>query len=489
MELDPTYLILMLSRGEGINNIIFIIMGIIFIKIMQYGSDNILDRINKYRNKKWNKIFFEGQETISDGWKFYSYPKPFLALCRHAYINDYSNRLKHFIMSKNSQYSWQTISKGDNSNNFILDECFNIEIDKDKKILLDVYADKGNQKVSKSDKTNDKPNTIYTGIMLCLKSKTYSMEYLRKFVDRCTREYDDYIKSNTGDKIYHFIFKGRSKHGDTLDFTSSVINDLGSKIQTCYESFEHIHNEHKEKIIDDINRLKHIDYYKKFGLKRKKGYLFHGYPGCGKTYTVMAMSNYDKRHIIEIPMSRIKTNRDLEDLLALTEIHGIKFERHQIILLFDEIDTGSAAINKKEEEKDIDKKVDKKELIELLVNKDTTSILKNSDDTLNLGTVLSRIDGIGNYDGIIIVATTNCREKLSPALYRHGRLDPIFYDYCRRVDIKNIIEEHLNIKLTEEQIKELPDREQKIAPSSIIKYIEDSKYKFDTLIDILKNAK
>ena len=40
-------------------------------------------------------------------------------------------------------------------------------------------------------------------------------------------------------------------------------------------------------------------------------------PGCGKTSAVIAMANYGKRHIIEIPMSRIKTNGDIEEILSL----------------------------------------------------------------------------------------------------------------------------------------------------------------------------
>ena len=117
---------------------------------------------------------------------------------------------------------------------------------------------------------------------------------------------------------------------------------------------------------------------------------------------------------------------------------------------------------------------------------ETNRFLKPDDsDKLNLGTVLSRIDGIGNYDGLIIIATTNCRDKLSPALYRHGRLDPIFYSYCRRVDIQHIIEEYYEIKLTQDQIDKLPDEVHKIAASSVIKYIEDYNNNLEELINFL----
>lgn len=59
-----------------------------------------------------------------------------------------------------------------------------------------------------------------------------------------------------------------------------------------------MHNEHTQMFINDINKLKDIEYYKEHGLKRKKGYLFHGEPGCGKTSTVVAIALYDERHIV-----------------------------------------------------------------------------------------------------------------------------------------------------------------------------------------------
>lgn len=99
------------------------------------------------------------------------------------------------------------------------------------------------------------------------------------------------------------------------------------------------------------------------------------------------MSNYDKRHIIEVPMSRVKTNKDLEYILNLTKINEIEFTKDEIIILFDEIDQGTDEIT---ENKNTDKDISI--LTSLIANKSDKPIRKNNDE-LNLGCILSRLDG------------------------------------------------------------------------------------------------
>ena len=68
--------------------------------------------------------------------------------------------------------------------------------------------------------------------------------------------------------------------------------------------------------------------------------------------------------------------------------------------------------------------------------KDTTG------QKINLGTLLSKLDGIGNYNGLIIIGTTNCIDKLEPALYRELRLTPIEFRQLRKCDCIKIIQSY-----------------------------------------------
>jgi SpoVK/Ycf46/Vps4 family AAA+-type ATPase len=166
------------------------------------------------------------------------------------------------------------------------------------------------------------------------------------------------------------------------------------------------------------------------GLKRKKGYLFYGKPGTGKTLSVINMSNYDKRHIIEVPMSKIKTNSELESILTLKQINDIKFKPSNVIILFDEIDIGANLCR------------DNKTQLEM--KKDDILLLQK--DKLCLNTLLSRLDGIGNYGGLIIVGTTNNIDNIDTALYRDGRLGLVHFDYATSSDIMNIIKKYYQIQ-------------------------------------------
>jgi ATP-dependent 26S proteasome regulatory subunit len=77
---------------------------------------------------------------------------------------------------------------------------------------------------------------------------------------------------------------------------------------------------------------------------------------------------------------------------------------------------------------------------------------------LNIGTILSKLDGIGNYNGMIIVFLTNFMDKLDDALLRDGRLTPIEFKKLRKIDVMDLIEHQFNIKLSDKQKELIADR-------------------------------
>jgi ATP-dependent 26S proteasome regulatory subunit len=52
---------------------------------------------------------------------------------------------------------------------------------------------------------------------------------------------------------------------------------------------------------------------------------------------------------------------------------------------------------------------------------------------------------------MVIVATTNRKNNLPPALCRHGRLTPMLFDLLEKEKIEEMIEVYYNIKLTKSQ--------------------------------------
>jgi hypothetical protein len=160
----------------------------------------------------------------------------------------------------------------------------------------------------------------------------------------------------------------------------------------------------------------------------------------------MAMALHDNRHIIEIALTAISKDVQMENIMSLSEINGIPIDRDRIIMMFDEIDTSFDIDRNKKEDKSgdgslsdfitnaIDAKISSK--IDDAKNdtddkhdtmpRPNADVVKGSD--LSFGKILSKFDGIFNYNKLIIVALTNHIEKLDEALYRDLRLTPMLFE-------------------------------------------------------------
>jgi SpoVK/Ycf46/Vps4 family AAA+-type ATPase len=250
-----------------------------------------------------------------------------------------------------------------------------------------------------------------------------------------------------------------------MTFSSKILTNENT---FCYETFDNLFNEHVEMFKNDIDRLKNIDYYKDTGMRRKKGYLFYGPPGCGKNMTVTAMALYDKRSILDISYHLIKENSELDDMLNLKFINDIPVENSRLILYADEIHVALEKYDNlscdKPNQNDISELLN--DIKSIMVNKDNninkSIILNNSDkdniDKLNIGSLLSLLDGNFNYDGLIFIGMTNYIEKINSVLCRSLRMTPIKFDYLRKIDIINLMEKTYSTELSQNDINKIPDK-------------------------------
>lgn len=506
-----TGIFLIMSRllnGENIsvNEIIFTICIIMIYNIIKSLIDNdkiILFVNNFFENKILGykqSITVIGFETIHCNGFFYDYPYSMLAL-NHLFVTKYN--VPNYILANlnnNGVYFSDDLEDSNKESDFeacyIIDDINYLKLNKD----LDISMIRKKTISHKSSIRNNNHETESTHVKLVLYSNTIN---LKDFINNAIKEYTEYCNKKNNNNIYHFIYQGGS--GNSIKaFTKHLLSKKDSSKLT--EGFDHLFNEHTSVFIRDIDRLKNKSYYKKFGLKRKKGYLFYGHPGCGKTSSVTAMALYDNRHIIEVPFSRIKTNKEFEELINLDHIDDVKFNKDEIILLFDEIDINNKVLSRKN---DSDNTNEINTIIKALglvnktnenqkINKDNSCdtdspvIVSNSTnfnhldtESINLGTFLSRLDGIGNYDGLIMIATTNHLDKLDPAIYREMRLTPYYFDYLRQIDIRNMIEKYFETKLSNELIDMLPDRKDKITPAKLRHIIQDFIHENDNINKII----
>uniref|UniRef100_A0A6C0H516 AAA+ ATPase domain-containing protein n=1 Tax=viral metagenome TaxID=1070528 RepID=A0A6C0H516_9ZZZZ len=422
-----------------------------FIKevISKSNSEDIYKYKEEYCSKEiilsFDKIEFSVQNII---W----------AINYYLVINN-KNVSKIIINDNDENYS-NMFKENKNKIYFRINNVVNLSIDND--VILSITRKVNVEQTKKTGNTHIE--LTYT-----IKSKNPLYNYLENILS----VFMDVIKKIRMDEnneiIYHMIYQGLGR------FLTKVLSD--KKNNELFETFEHLYNEHNELLINDLKRIKDLEYYKKRGLKRKKGYLFHGIPGSGKTSTVVAMALYDKRHIIEVNFNLLKSQNDMNTIMNLKNINGIEINNENIILLFDEIDHGLKKYNrekKQEEEK----------------NNNNVFVLKYLDDNnndeneLDIAKILSSLDGIGNYNGLIIVGTTNYMDRIDPAVYRELRLTPIEFRELRICDVIGIIKKYFDEPMTEKQKEKIIDR--KISPAKCINACQMFEKKgIDELLDYL----
>ncbi len=210
-------------------------------------------------------------------------------------------------------------------------------------------------------------------------------------------------------------------------------------------SFDNIFFDQK---LDIKNRLDFFinnrEWYKTKGIPYTLGLMFSGKPGCGKTSTIKAIAKYTKRHVIDIPLTKIDSCRDLMNIFYGEEINNKKIPMNKRIYLFEDVDSILEVLKERENKEKETKEVsdDQNVLIQALISKKGVSSADKgkSNDKLNLGFFLNLIDGVLETPGRILILSTNHPEKLDRALVRPGRIDiKVHLEKCSKSMIRDIL--------------------------------------------------
>lgn len=385
--------------------------------------DEIINNYNQNKNSPFkNKLVLTGREEIlfrETSFKNYYYSKEMWAI-------------NWLLINKLNYQNYECVN-GDIKTlmyKYVLEplELFKIQDDLFLTLKKEHRFDIFNRKIDKGTCNNS------ADIIFILYSNTLN---IKKVLETYVNEFDIYRNNIGTNKIlYHFTYSGMKN--DKNIFNSNILSEENTD-RELFETFDNIYSEHNEILKKDIDKLKDLQYYKSHGLKRKKGYLFHGIPGCGKTSSVIAMALYDSRHIIEIPFSLLTTHQEFETILNMKSINNIEINNNNVIFLFDEIDIGMEKISSRDSNKKNSQNNDVSIISALLTYENDTTLKDTTKQKINLGSLLSKLDGIGNYNGLIIIGTTNHIETLDPALYRELRLTPIEFKQLRKEDSIKLI--------------------------------------------------
>jgi chaperone BCS1 len=159
-------------------------------------------------------------------------------------------------------------------------------------------------------------------------------------------------------------------------------------------------HELKTRIVEDVRSFLDKQTRKKYaalGIPYRRGYLFHGLPGTGKTSLSIALAGLFGLDIYIIPLSDNQiTDSNFKDLF--TDLPD------QCIVLLEDIDAENVTKQRA-----------------ALGDGDHQEHARAQG--VSYSTLLNTIDGADSPEGQILIMTTNCRHVLDSALIRPGRVD------------------------------------------------------------------
>lgn len=183
--------------------------------------------------------------------------------------------------------------------------------------------------------------------------------------------------------------------------------------------------EQKSRVLVDINEYLHPStprWYANRGIPYRRGYLFHGPPGTGKSSLAWAIAGVFGLEIYCI--SLVDPTLTEEDL-------GMMFTGlpRRCVVLLEDID--SAGLTKRQEEEKVEEPKPENEAAAQIsaevtrairsVQKDGKTNQENSG--ISLSGLLNAIDGVASHEGRVLIMTTNLPSSLDEALIRPGRVD------------------------------------------------------------------
>lgn len=376
-----------------------------------------------------------------------SYPLNFLAVNRDV--------AKHIFSAKEHHYNINEYPTNDHKEYIMF-----FDLEHFTKITEDIYV---KTETIKSSSSNDKGNDFdYVDLEITLQTPSNNFSKIKAFVDKAIKEYNE-ERLDSMKEQHIFVF-------NTIDKESNFPCYIEYPFTTT-KTFDNMFYDQKEHITKCINNfIENRDEYLRLGIPYTLGILLHGEAGCGKTSFVKALAHYTKRHVVIIPVNKVKNIDTLKNIFLSTEINYVKIPNSKRLYVFEDADCSAwrNILVKREllsmyKPEEVEKKDEMLyEVISKFASEDKEEKPKRQLEekmTLTLSEVLELFDGVIEIDGRMVVMTTNHINVIDPALLRPGRFDlKIEFGKLSKNNIADMFRLWFGRELPPEVLKKTKDR-------------------------------
>ncbi|KAL4728327.1 hypothetical protein ACLX1H_005070 [Fusarium chlamydosporum] len=225
-------------------------------------------------------------------------------------------------------------------------------------------------------------------------------EILKRIIYNARIEYLEKQRGRTS------IFRAVQSHGDVHNWARSMSKPTRPMSTIALEE------DLKQSLIKDLARYlnpRTKKWYATRGIPYRRGYLFSGPPGTGKTSLTLAAAGLMGLDIYMISLS--SPNMSEDSLANLFQ----NLPRSCLVLLEDIDAAGVAAKREKEKTED--------EPTQRHGRNGISSFPMMQREPITLSGLLNVLDGVSAQEGRVLVMTSNHTENIDPALLRPGRVD------------------------------------------------------------------